>query len=210
MGLRDVLKNAVPVTWLYKTANINANDYRDELLNLFSVYVPDINQEIGNHFLPIGDHNLIKQHCPKLMAKIASWGIDNRLAECAFIILPPGQQFPIHRDYPKWEFRNIGLLMPVINCNDTYTAFYDAEVLPDTLKGITGDNPYANRSQQVNEITAEEIDRCDSSQAHWINVYQPHAPRSNHNEYRVTFSMRFRPELFDLMSSGKFDQDLVQ
>ena len=100
--------------------------------------------------------------------------------------------------------------MPVLNCENTYTAFYDAEVLEDTLKDLVGNNPYANRSQKVNETTAQEIGRCDSTDAHWINVYQPHAPRSNHDQYRVTFSMRFRPELFDLMSSGEFDRELVR
>ena len=94
MGLRDVLKNAVQVNWLYKTANLNVADYQDELMNLFRVYVPDLNLEKGNHFMPIGDHNLIRQHCPQLMSKIASWGIDDRLAECAFVLLPPGKQFP--------------------------------------------------------------------------------------------------------------------
>ena len=132
--MRDAMKHAKPVTWLYKTANINAADYSKELLSLFSVYVPDINAEIGNHFLPIGDHDIISQHCPQLMAKLDEWGVRKRLAECAFVILPPDKQFPIHRDYPKWEFRSIGLLLPVLNCENTYTAFYDAPVLKDTLE----------------------------------------------------------------------------
>ena len=197
------------IEWLYKPANLNA-DYREEILELFKVYVPDLESEKSSRFIAITEHDGFKQKCPNLYKKLCDWKIGDRLAEMAFIIVPPGVTFPIHRDYPKWEFRNIGLLMPVINCEDSYTAMYDAEVISEVVNKIVGDSSYSRRSQRVNEETAKEIARVPSDTPHWINVFQPHAPRVNHDKYRVTFSIRFRPELFDVMEDGSFDRDMVK
>lgn len=197
-------------TWLYKPANINSELYQEELLALLKYNVPDLNLEKTPHFLPILEHSKFKELCPSLYEKICSWGLGNRLAELSFIIIPPGGHFPIHRDHPKWQFRNVGLLMPVLNCEDSYTAIYDAEVVEDTLGNIVGENAYAHRAQRVDETKAVELVRVPSNSANWINVYQPHAPVVNHNNYRVTFSIRFRPELFDYFENGYFDANLVK
>lgn len=199
-----------PVTWLYKPANIDPELYRAELVALLKHYIPNLELETSPHFLPITEHSKFKELCSTLYAKICSWGLGDRLAELSFIIIPPNGHFPIHRDYPKWTFRNVGLLMPVLNCEDSYTAIYDAEVVEDTLGGIVGENAYAHRAQRVDELRAVEIARVPSNSANWLNVYQPHAPVVTHKNYRVTFSIRFRPELFDYFESGQFDRELVK
>ena len=113
------------------------------------------------------------------------------------IILSNGGKYEIHRDFPMWKIRNIALNIPVLNCDETYTVFYDAK-FPDEHKMPTvGDTIYARHSEVVEEDTAVEIDRCPSNRANWINVYQPHAPLSTHNLPRIMFSIRFKPELFD-------------
>lgn len=197
------------VTWLYRPAKLDMIKYSNEIRSLFDHLVPDLSKEEIPHFLPLPTHNLIKEFCPDLFDQLQQWGVDQRLAECAFIIIPPGKQFPIHRDYPSWKFRNIGLIMPVLNCENSYTVFYEANVVDETLGDKVGGNSYANRSQHVDDNSVKEIGRCLSNQPHWINVYQPHAPVVNHNQYRVTFSIRFRPELFDIIASGKFDHEFV-
>lgn len=198
------------IKWLYKLANLEAKDYENEINNLLYSIVPDLNLEQAPHFLPITDHTDFKKYCPTLFKKINDWNLGDRLAELAFIIIPPGSNFPIHRDYPKWEFRNIGLLFPVLNCHDSFTAFYDTEVVAETLGGVVGDNAYAKRAQRVDECNAKEIARIPNNNAYWINVFTPHKPIVNHNDYRVTFSVRFRPELFDVIQSGFFDREMVK
>lgn len=198
------------IKWLYKPANLEAKDYENEIKNLLNSIVPDLDIEKSPHFLPITDHAKFKEHCPTLFNKISDWGLGNRLAELAFIVIPPGGNFPIHRDYPKWEFRNLGLLFPVINCHNSYTAFYETEVVKETLGGIVGDNAYANRAQRVDENNVKEITRIPNDAAYWVNVFTPHKPIVEHNEYRVTFSIRFRPELFDIIQSGYFDENMVK
>ena len=197
------------IEWLYKPANLS-QDYTKEILELFKIYVPDLELEKSTRFIAITEHDNFKQKCPNLYNKLCDWKLGNRLAEMAFIIVPPNAKFPIHRDYPKWEFRNIGLLLPVLNCEDTYTAMYDAEVLPEVVNEIVGDSSYSRRSQKVDEENAKELCRVPSDTPNWINVYQPHAPRSNHNKYRVTFSIRFRPELFDIIEDGSFEREMVK
>lgn len=199
-----------PVTWLYRPANIDPDVYHNEMMALLQHYVPDLQLETSPHFLPITEHTVFKQLCPDLYAKICSWDLGDRLAELSFIIIPPQGHFPIHRDYPRWTFRNIGLLMPVLNCAGSYTAIYDAQVVEDTLGGIVGDNAYAHRAQRVDESQARELVRVPSDTANWINVFQPHAPVVTHDQYRVTFSIRFRPELFDYFENGRFEQELVR
>jgi hypothetical protein len=98
----------------------------------------------------------------------------------------------------------------VANCEDSYTAFYEAEILPkETMSGTLGENVYVSHALAVNNETAREIGRCDSTIPHWINVYVPHAPVVNHDRVRIALSIRFQPELFDYIASGRFDREMA-
>ena len=125
------------VEWLYRPANLN-EDYGQEILELFKIYVPDLESEKSTRFIAITEHKNFKEKCPNLYKKICEWNLGDRLAEMAFIIVPPNTKFPIHRDYPKWEFRNIGLLLPVLNCEGSYTAMYEAEVISEVVNELVG------------------------------------------------------------------------
>lgn len=197
------------VEWLYRPAKIKIEDYREDLARLKEDLMPDLDRFNDTHFIPVEPED-IKRNCPNIMAKIREWGLEDRMAENAIILVKPNKHYAIHRDFPLWQKRNIALNFPMVNCEDSYTVFYDAEILKkETMSGKLGENVYVSHAQAVIEETAKELGRCDSSIPHWINVHVPHAPVVNHDRVRSALSIRFHPELFDYIASGKFDRELA-
>jgi len=197
------------VEWLYRPAKINIEDYRTDLEQLRQAVMPDLDQFNDTHFIPVS-HDDLRTNCPNIIHLIQSWDLEDRMAENALILVKPNKHYAIHRDFPLWKARNIALNLPVANCEDSYTGFYEAEVLPrETMNGKLGENIYVNHALAVKDDTAKEIGRCDSWIPHWINVYVPHAPIVNHGLVRIALSIRFRPELFDYIESGRFDREMA-
>ena len=197
------------VEWLYRQANVNLEDYQTDLDNLRRGLMNNLDDFLDTHFIPV-DPEDFKKYCPTITAKIAQWGLTERLAEIAIILVKPQAHYVIHRDFPLWKKRNIALNFPVLNCENSYTAFYDATIIDKTCEGALGDSVYVHHANQVDEPTAKEIGRCDSTVPHWINVYVPHAPVVEHDQTRISVSIRFHPELFDYIASGRFDQELAR
>lgn len=195
------------IKWLYKPANLDAEDYAEELQNLMHEVIPSFDKTSDTRFIPV-THEQFKRHCKKFTEKITEWGLIDRLAEVAMILMQRGKPYAIHRDFPTWKGRNIALNLPILNCEGTHTVWYDAEVINDNPSAQLGDNLYVRHSLLVKEETAVEIGRCPSDIPHWLNVYVPHAPISPRPDPRVTISVRFQPELFDLMENGVFDTKL--
>jgi hypothetical protein len=88
------------------------------------------------------------------------------------------------------------LNIPIINCDDSYTVWYDTE-LGDTFHD---DNDFRNtaRIQKPNTV-ATEIGRWDMRNPAWINTSIPHRPESTHNRPRAIISARFDPELHEML-----------
>lgn len=201
------------IEWLYRPANINIEDCRFDLQQLKEAKIQSLDDFNDTHFIPVEPED-IKKHCPNIMTKIRDWGLESRIAESALILVKPNKHYAIHRDFPLWKKRNIALNFPVTNCENSYTVFYDATVIDKTFdqtsNGKFEDNVYVHHAHLVEEHNAQELGRCDSTIPHWINVFVPHAPVVNHNQERISFSIRFHPELFDYIASGRFDQELAR
>ena len=203
------------IDWLYKPANVSADKYNGELMNLIHAVNPNFESTAGRQFYPV-DHELFKKTCPDLMSLITKWGLQDRLSEVAIIWLNKGAKFGIHRDFPSWRARNLALNIPIINCNNSYTVWYDVELAKEkdaelqSLDTTYGDNNYIKHTQAVkDESKAVEIARIESNRCWWVNVFQPHAPVVNHDNFRALLSVRFWPEIFDVLASGQFDQEFV-
>jgi hypothetical protein len=197
------------VEWLYRPAKVNIEDYREDLTRLKQDLMPDLDKFYDTHFIPVS-HDDLRKNCPNIIKLIQSWDLEDRMAEDALILVKPNKKYAIHRDFARWKARNIALNFPVANCEDSYTAFYEAEILPkETMSGTLGENVYVSHALAVNNETAREIGRCDSTIPHWINVYVPHAPVVNHDRVRIALSIRFQPELFDYIASGRFDREMA-
>lgn len=194
--------NKNPIEWLYKKANIDIEDHKIEIYNLLQEVIPDLSKALNPQFILV-DHKIFENNCANIYEKLKHWGISDRLGEIG-MIFQKGNINPIHRDFSNWRRRNIALNLPVLNCEKSYTVWYDAEVIKP-MPCRDGETVYAKHSLLVNEATAVEIDRCDSTIPHWINVYVPHTARVEHDKYRISLSIRFHPELFDIIKSGIFD-----
>ena len=115
----------------------------------------------------------------------------------AFISTNANIPFPIHVDSTEWETRCYGLNIPVLNCEGTYTIFYDAEI-KDSLIADEADPTNSYRIIKENTIPTI-IGKLESSQPAWVNISVPHAPFSTHSKPRAIFSSRFTPELHELL-----------
>lgn len=197
------------IEWLYRPANLNVEDYAEELAELVEEIIPDMSVRLNTEFAPV-THEVFKRKCAKLTAKITEWGLIDRLAEIALIFQQGGVIYPIHRDFITWKARNIALNLPVLNCDGSNTVWYDAELTGQTLTPLLGDSEFVSHAYAVREETAKEIGRCNSNIPHWINVYVPHAPRLTHNKPRIAISVRFYPELFDIVQDGTFESLMVK
>ena len=120
------------IDWLYKPANVSADKYNGELMNLIHAVNPNFESTAGRQFYPV-DHELFKKTCPDLMSLITKWGLQDRLSEVAIIWLNKGAKFGIHRDFPSWRARNLALNIPIINCDNSYTVWYDVELAKEKL-----------------------------------------------------------------------------
>ena len=182
--------------WTYKPVQItNFSAIQDELkLALYHIiptfeYMPPAFNFVWRQDI----ESLIPAYCELLR----SFDIFDKWEYSAFITTNANIPFPIHVDSTEWETRCYGLNIPVINCEGTYTMFYDAEI-EDTMVTDVSDtkNSYRLIKENTNPIL---IDKLESSNPAWVNLSVPHAPFSTHSKPRAIFSSRFTPELHSIL-----------
>jgi hypothetical protein len=114
--------------------------------------------------------------------------------------------FEIHRDYNDPAVCSVGLNFPVLNCEGTYTKWYDATVmdqmieLPDSVVGTVRPRPYV----PVDVATAVEIARVESNLPYWVNNFRPHKGESLHDKERILVSLRFSPTIHHILHTDYF------
>jgi hypothetical protein len=121
-----------------------------------------------------------------------------------------GDLCPIHVDYAgNKNFLTINF--PLINCHDSYTVWYDTDIdynLP--IKETEFDNNtrrllmYEETTENYDSTACSfwckqddsvELNRVECTMPMIANVSLPHRPVVTHNQLRVLFSLRIRPEL---------------
>jgi hypothetical protein len=198
--------------WLYKPAKINQDWYtqiRGELLQVFKYKFKGVPlNTIKSQFVVPASREYVIDNCPILMQQLKEYGLfDHFLALAMIVVGPNDNAYPIHVDTINQGFMSLGLNIPVLNCENSYTAWYDTEILYHesfnsqiiTAKGYTTAVPCDSEH-------AVEIARCDANQPHWINVVKPHNAVCNHNRLRVNSSLRFDKKLFEMIANGSFAQ----
>lgn len=196
--------------WTYTKINIDEiNQINEELINLFwEQYNPEDNVFAIGFLGETADQ--IWDKLPLLKAWLEKNNLLRERWMSYFYSITEKKEFPIHIDYFN-DDRFIAFNFPLINCENTYTAWYNAtvnekspfsaEVNEDgTLRVV---NPEDHGKEKSNDSywcvqeTAKEIDRtlCDSPMI--INTSIPHRPISTHNRLRVLFSMRLAPADFE-------------
>ena len=182
--------------WRYKPITVdNLEAIQAELLPILNREYPAF--ETGKPTFCFVLREKIEPFAPLYTKFIDSFGILDRWHYSAFITITADYNFPIHVDSLNWQSRCYGLNIPLINCEDTYTVFYDVEI---ESEDVFGKSDPMNSSRIIKKDTiATEIDRMPASQPAWVNTSIPHTPVSLHNRPRAIISARFRPELHDLI-----------
>lgn len=200
--------------WLYKPAKINQEFYKPiqkELQQVFYYKFKDIPaKEIKSQFVIPAPKEYIVDNCPFLMQQLKEYNLFDHFLALAMIIVGPRDSYPIHVDTINEGFMSVGLNIPVLNCEDSYTAWYESEILYHesfdshiiAAKGYTTAIPCDNEN-------FVEIERCNANSPNWINVVKPHNAVCNHTKLRVNSSLRFNKRLFEMIADGSFDKKCV-
>lgn len=182
--------------WLYHEPSLNTEllpTIQKELLKLFVQTKKDTLVPYTSTFVEINDKELMRKTCTVLMQEFQQLGIYDNFFVISFISVESNQEFPPHVDVGV----DIALNIPLINCEGTYTVWYDGQLKDQGLPIYAIGSPIAEISRVANPRTVTEIGRCDSSIPHWINVNMLHRPETHHDRLRVAASVRFDPEPVD-------------
>lgn len=185
-------------TWLYKPVEVdNLSLIQEELMPILYREIPDFDND-PPHFIYVPREN-IEPYAPRYTEFIASLGIVNRWYGSALVTTNRGIPYPIHVDGLDWHQKCYGLNLPLINCDDTYTVFYDAEI---ETEAFTSRGDPKNSARKIKPgTTPTEIGRWESNKPAWINTRIPHCPLSNHTRPRAIISARFYPEVHEIFNT---------
>ncbi len=199
--------------WLHLPAAIDLQKLsiiQKELMHVAHHVIKDIAHS-PSQFINVEDLDLIKQVCPTLISELKRLGLYDLLFMISIITVRPGSYFPIHVDYPDPRRLSFGLNIPVLNCTDSYTIWYDTKVLPyQYLPSYIVTSPLVSVAQPCDEDNAVEIDRVECSVPSWINNHIPHRPHCEHNKFRINSSLRFTNKIYEMIADGYFDKHLVR
>ena len=181
--------------WLYQPAAVDHTllpEIRTELATIYH-QIPDRHKWGPTTFNIVDDQEIIQTHCPVLCEQLRQMKLLKMLSFIGFITVNPEMKFPMHIDNNPGELE-IALNIPVENCHDSYTVWYNAEISPNPpvpyIKTIDGSDA-ENTAMLIDEASAVEIDRFSADVPAWININVPHNLMCSHDLVRVGASLRF-------------------
>jgi hypothetical protein len=181
--------------WLYCEPAVDFSNNREikkELVLLHGrnkkEYLTDFSSTFGQL-----DRNLAIAQCPTLCAELKKLDILKCLLGVVYVSIVHDKEWAIHCDV----ITDIGLNIPLINCHDTYTVWYDTEILDQRLPEYSVGTSLARTGRICNVENAKEIGRCNANKSYWINTNVPHRPETHHDKFRLAASLRFDPEPLD-------------
>lgn len=214
------MKNAPPLfkapDWLYKQANISKTDtnlIRLELLKFIKNWTASNDQDLldlKSQFVgvDIRDHDNFYKKMPTLHKVLKDFQIEDLLSVLAFIIVSHDTYFPIHIDCEDPGIMSFALNIPVLNCDDTVTVWYDTIPESNTEEYIAG-TYHGKHATYCVQSEAKEVGRCDTISPHWVNIARPHAPMCFHSKLRINASLRFTPEIYYSITNGNFENKMI-
>ena len=178
-------------TWFYKPVEVpNLSLIQKE----FQMILPKLIKSDEKYKYFHIDRSLIESEVPNYVNFLKSIGLLDRWVYSA-IIATDGEEFVIHVDSLDWTERCFALNLPIQNCDDSYTIWYDAKVNVDPVPGE--EKSHRKLARMCHPGTEKEICRMPANTPAWINVAIPHRPYTQHNRLRAIISARFSPELHD-------------
>lgn len=184
-------------TWLYKPVHIdNLENIQIELSKFIYSIDKDFDTK-STDFIFVTKFRMAS-HTPLLCKLIRSMGLFSRWIGCGISSNNHGENLRIHVDQFDWTTVCYGLNIPVMNCEDSYTVWYDAELLDENP---SDDKPAYNNAPIIKPGTTPiEIGRWAVKNPAWVNVSIPHCSVTEHNKPRALISARFDPEVHDLLN----------
>jgi hypothetical protein len=185
--------------WLYCEPNLNPTllpAIRAELLKLFVITKQHNLVPYTSTFADFDHVPTIVQTCPVLIEELKNLDLHEKTLEgmaVSFISVVADREFPAHVDVKA----DIGLNIPLLNCDGTYTVWYDGQVMSGPGPDYTLGSEEAKNAKPGDPNSLIEIDRCHANRPLWINVNVLHRPVTTHNKFRVAASLRFFPAPMD-------------
>jgi len=179
--------------WFYSTFNIpNLEKIKEEFLPFRILYVDKISV-----FNPLSKDEL-KDKVPEFCNFLKSVDLYDRWITTSMCTIPPHQNYPLHIDSLHCKDRFVALNIPIFNCENTYTVWYEAEIdklIWDKLHGHI--HATYDAACHCKWETSVEVKRVESKDPMLINVSIPHSVFNPTERYRFLVSSRFTPELTD-------------
>jgi hypothetical protein len=180
--------------WLYYPANISPKlvpELSRELLALYH-HVANLNGVLNlpGFLISRETEEFHNKTCPIVMSMLKQLKIQNFFQYFCFVTNVKDQETHVHVD----NVVDFGLNIPVLNCHDTYTVWYDSEPIGKNVSSGYQLN-FEVDVLSCHQSNMKEIGRCNSTVPHWINVNVPHQPMVMHDQLRINASLRFDNEL---------------
>jgi hypothetical protein len=196
------LTNKSQPTWFMKTIQIdNLAELQEEFMPILYEQIPDFETELGQ-FVNVPRHK-IEPYAPKYIKFLESLGLFDLWIHTAIITTHGDQEcdnVPIHVDSTEWQTRSYGLNFPLVNCENTWTVWYAAEITTEEYINPFDKFDPRNTARPIKtNAPFTELFRYEVTQPAWINIAIPHRPVSAHKKTRALVSTRFTPELHNLL-----------
>ena len=127
--------------------------------------------------------------CPTLIQELLRLKLLGSFYWIGFVSVDASKEFPPHIDT-----LDVGLNIPLFNCDDTYTVWYDAKILDQPFPDHVIGTPLVEKARIVDKKNAVEIGRVEANRPLWLNTNVAHRPETHHDKLRMAASIRFHPE----------------
>lgn len=186
--------------WLYKPVHVNyLEQIKKEFLNIYEQHYSNIFKDRGFAFTYL-DKDIVRDNAPTYIQFLNDLKLYDKWTSCIFVGTNGEKRSidsPIHVDTEDWQTRSYALNLPVMNCENSYTVFYNAT--KPNPQAYLGDEPVTGwaTARGFEFDGAVEIGRWNVEKPAWINVCIPHRAENNNSNPRLIVSSRFWPEIHE-------------
>jgi hypothetical protein len=182
--------------WLYHTPALDdavLSTIQKELIKLSihtkaDILVPYTSTFVAYGMLPLERKNIFDR-CPVLIQELQRLELLDTFYWIGFVSVDASKEFPPHIDT-----LDVGLNIPLYNCDNTYTVWYDAKILDQPFPDHVIGTEVVKAARIVDKKNAVEIDRVEANRPLWLNTNVAHRPETHHEKLRMAASIRFYPE----------------
>jgi hypothetical protein len=185
-------------SWLYKPIEVpNLDIIQHEFKEMFKSFGHDVFSKYDVNIAGI-NKSLLEKSAPAYIQFLKEINLYDRWYSSfwAGTIGDGADKCTAHVDCADWTERSFALNIPIQNCHNSYTIWYDVEI-SEGIENYGLASRYPGSLGFLEKDIKGEIGRLPSTQPAFINVGLPHRPMTFHNEPRLSISTRFSPELFD-------------